>query len=255
MILFLFEGAKYEPALYEGIKSLFFPRSKDQVLCSFCNSIYKFYKSLKDDFDGFADVVDVLKIEKKKTDPTNEIFNYKSSDFESIYLFFDYDFYKGDIATKNAQIQELLEYFNEETENGKLFISYPMIESIQYTKELPDASFHTYTVSREDSKGEIFKKTARQFCHYDGYAYLKDIKNWEHLIQQNVWKANMLTSDTLSWPDNKDNVEQIPVFEAQVNKHVTPSDEVAILNAFPMFLYYYFPQDKFKTNISSESGQ
>ena len=158
MILFIFEGAKYEPPLYEGIKSLFFPRSKDQVLCSFCNSIYKFYKSLKDDFDGFADVVDVLKIEKQKTDPTNEIFKYKSSDFESIYLFFDYDFYKGNIDTKNAQIQELLEYFNEETENGKLFISYPMIESIQYTKELPDTNFHTYTVSREDSKGETFKK-------------------------------------------------------------------------------------------------
>ncbi len=29
MILFIFEGAKYEPPLYEGIKSLFFPGSKD----------------------------------------------------------------------------------------------------------------------------------------------------------------------------------------------------------------------------------
>ena len=65
MILFIFEGAKYEPPLYEGIKSLFFPRSKDQVLCSFCSSIYTFYKRLKDDFDGFADVVDVLKLEKE----------------------------------------------------------------------------------------------------------------------------------------------------------------------------------------------
>lgn len=26
MILFIFEGARYEPPLYEGIKSLFFPR-------------------------------------------------------------------------------------------------------------------------------------------------------------------------------------------------------------------------------------
>ena len=34
MILFIFEGAKYEPPLYEGIKSLFFPKSNDYVLCS-----------------------------------------------------------------------------------------------------------------------------------------------------------------------------------------------------------------------------
>ena len=66
MILRIFEGAKYEPPLYEGLKSLFFPRSKDQVLCSFCSSIYTFYKRLRDDFDGFADVVDVLKLEKEK---------------------------------------------------------------------------------------------------------------------------------------------------------------------------------------------
>ena len=71
-------------------------------------------------------------------DPDNAIFGYKSSDFESIYLFFDYDFYKGDLDKKNDEVLELLEYFNEETENGKLFISYPMIESIQYTKELLD---------------------------------------------------------------------------------------------------------------------
>ena len=131
MILFIFEGASYEPHLYEGIKSLFFPKSDKQVLCSFCSSIYTFYKRLRDEFDGFADVVDVLKIELSKTDPQSELFKYKSADFESIYLFFDYDFYSGNLDVKNAQIKELLEYFNEETDYGRLFISYPMIESLQ----------------------------------------------------------------------------------------------------------------------------
>ena len=224
---------------------MFFPRSNDQVLCTFCSSIYTFFKRLKDDYDGYGDVVDVLKSEKEKVDPNNEIFKYKSADFAAIYLFFDYDFYRGDIDTKNAQIIELLQYFNEETENGKLFISYPMVESIQYTKELPDKQFYTYTVSREDSVGEKFKKTARKFCHYEGYAYLKDETNWKHLIWQNVCKANMLTTGNLSWPEQKDDVEQIPIFNAQVEKHVTKNDEVAILNAFPIFLYYYFPQERF----------
>lgn len=246
MILFIFEGAKYEPALYEGIKNLFFSRSKGQVLCSFCSSIYTFYKRLKEDFDGFADVVDVLKLEKQKVDPNNEIFNYKSSDFESIYLFFDYDFYWGNLDIKNAQVRELLEYFNEETDNGKLFISYPMIESIQYTKELPDNQFCSYKVDRNNSEGEVFKKEARQFCFYKGYAYLKNIENWQYLIQQNVCKANLLTKNKNSWPNQKEDVEQVPIFEAQLEKFVNPSNEVAILNAFPMFLYYYFPIECFK---------
>lgn len=250
MILFIFEGASYEPPLYDGIKTLFFPRSNDQVICSFCSSIYTFYKRLSDDeFGGFADVVDVLKAELAKTDPGNELFKYKSSDFESIYLFFDYDLYRGDLSKKNVQIQELLEYFNEETENGRLFISYPMIESIQYTKELPDSDFHKYIVRREDSIGKKFKKAARQFCHYKGYAYLKDGNNWKHLVQQHVQKANLLTKDSLSWPLNKDDVEQNAIFDAQLEKHVIPNEEVAILNAFPMFLYYYFPKERFMEPI------
>ncbi len=169
----------------------------------------------------------------------------KSSDFESIYLFFDYDFYRGNLSVKNAQVQELLEYFNEETENGRLFISYPMIESIQYTKELPDLDYHKYVVKREDSIGEKFKKAARQFCHYHGYAYLKDGDNWKHLVRQNVLKANNLVMDSLSWPLNKDDVDQNAIFEAQLQKHVITQEEVAILNSFPMFLYFYFPKEKF----------
>ena len=245
MILFIFEGDKYEPPLYEGIKALFFPKSNDQVICSFCSSIYTFYKRLKDEFDGFADVVDVLKTELAKTDPQNELFGYKSADFESIYLFFDYDFYRGNLTTKNAQIRELLEYFNEETENGRLFISYPMIESIQYTKELPDSNFYEYRVKREDSIGEKFKKEARQFCYYRGYTFLKDADNWKHIVRQNVFKANYLTKGTLSWPADKEDVGQKCVFEAQLSKHVVPKEEVAILNAFPLFLYYYFKADRF----------
>ena len=149
---------------------------------------------------------------------------------------------------KNAQIKELLEYFNEETDYGRLFISYPMIESLQYTKELPDGNFHNYIVKREDSMGKKFKKEAKAFCHYDGYAFLKDADIWMHLVQQNVFKANYLTKDALSWPMNKDDVEQMPVFEAQLVKHVKPHDEVAILNAFPLFLYYYFPVEKFSVD-------
>ena len=245
MILFVFEGAAYEPPLYNGIKSLFFPRSNDQVICSFCSSIYTFYKRLKDDYGEFADVVDVLKIELKKTDPENELFKYKSADFESIYLFFDYDFYLGKLDVKNIKITELLEYFNEETENGRLFISYPMIESIQYTKELPDSNFYNYVVKRKDSFSRKFKKEAKAFCHYKGYDFLKDANNWKHLVQQNVFKANYLTKDALSWPLNKDDVEQQSIFEAQLSKHVIPNDEVSILNAFPLFLYYYFPTERF----------
>lgn len=245
MILLIFEGAHYEPLLYENIKSLFFPKNRDHIICSFCNSIYTFYKRLKNDYNGYADTVKVLQNERRKIDGQDEILKYRSSDFESIYIFFDYDFYSGDLQTKNSQVKELLEYFNEETENGKLFVSYPMIESIQYTKELPNSLFYTYTVSRNKSIGKIFKMTARKFCYYKGYDYLKNLDNWKFIIWQNVVKANWLTKNILSWQLEKDNVDQLPIFEAQLKNYVLPQEEVAILNAFPLFLSDYFPKYTF----------
>lgn len=85
MILFIFEGASYGPPLYDGIKTLFFPRSNDQVICSFCSSIYTFYKRLKDEFDGLGDVVDVLKAELSKTDPQHALLFFQLKDNAQFY--------------------------------------------------------------------------------------------------------------------------------------------------------------------------
>lgn len=54
---------------------------------------------------------------------------------------------------------------------------------------------------------------------------------------------------------DKDDVVQNSIFEAQLEKHVIPHDDVAILNAFPMFLYYYFPKERFAVIDKNTSGQ
>ena len=44
-------------------------------------------KRMKDEFGGFADVVDVLKTELEKTDPENKLFKYKSSNSSCFILY------------------------------------------------------------------------------------------------------------------------------------------------------------------------
>lgn len=62
--------------------------------------------------------------------------------FSQIFLFFDYDF-QNRLGTQkvNGILDEMLDFFSDETENGKLYINYPMIESLKYTKEIPDANY------------------------------------------------------------------------------------------------------------------
>ena len=151
----------------------------------------------------------------------------------------------------NRRVEEMLALFADETENGKLYINYPMIESIRYTKELPDKDYANYVVSREECKD--FKRLARDFSAYnsldhilfkDGETptkekYMKVKDNWQYLKQMNVSKANLLIAGLYTMPKDKSVVNQLSIFERQLLLHVKPNRSVAVLNSFPIFIYEY----------------
>lgn len=72
----------------------------------------------------------------------------------------------------NLQISEMLDMFDNETENGKLYINYPMVEAIRYTKHLPDSMFYTYIVSRQQCRDISFKNMADCFSDYKSLDFL-----------------------------------------------------------------------------------
>lgn len=255
MILFVFEGRKREPALFSTIQTLFFPKGNEHIVCSFGNNIYELYKELKA-LDDDGDIVALLK-DRFKNEQNNPFKDLKSADFSEIYLFFDYDFQNKNLSLPliNQQIADMLSIFDNETENGKLYINYPMIESIRYTKELPDEQYHTYTVTQTDC--HLFKHLAGEFSYYKNLNFiiiennahkavtarrLEEVKNnWQYLTDMNVKKANYLCHNVLSYPASKSDINQLAIFNAQVKKYVSATPvSIAVLNAFPLFIYEYF---------------
>jgi hypothetical protein len=71
---------------------------------------------------------------------------------------------------------------------------------------------------------------------------LKSLReNWEYLKNQNVNKANYICHGKNELSSKKKEIDQELIFESQLKKHVNKEQsEVAILNAFPLFLYEYF---------------
>lgn len=254
MILFVFEGKDREPRLFDTLQKLFFPKDNEHIVCSFGNNIYQLYQELAD-LDGAGDLVSLLqkKYEGRPDNPLQDV--NLSVDISEIYLFFDYDFQNKNLRLDeiNGQLRDMLMMFNNETENGKLYINYPMIESIRYTKTLPDADFFKYVVSREESKR--FKKLAADFSAYSSLdfilldsrkepsiAKMESLRtNWEHLKEQNICKANYICHAKNALPTHKAEIAQSIIFEAQLRNYVSKDEcKVAILNAFPLFLYEYF---------------
>lgn len=252
MILFVFEGERREPMLYRTLERLYFPRGNDNIVCSFGNDIYDLCGKMKE-LGGDGDIVSLLKeLLERRGDRT--LHGVRSSDVSQTYLFFDFDFHGRQLDVKEAEsmVSDMLGMFDDETGNGRLYINYPMVESIRYVKELPDEDYWRYAVSREECRD--FKRIADEFSSYgnldfimfkegetpskERYATVRG--NWETLKRMNVNKANYVICGTEAAPKDVRDIAQDLIFEAQVEKYIDASGSVAVLNSFPLFLFEYF---------------
>jgi len=244
MILFVFEGGKSEPIIFDSIEKLFLSGEELRIVkCGF--DLPTLYSNLKEyDEDLFRSLPlkenGIIIPEGKRIDTL----------FSQIFLFFDYDFQnRMGLEKLNGILDEMLEFFCDETENGKLFINYPMVESLKYTKDMPDDDYYKYVATRQECIDHLFKGNAEKFAYSAAKAYrfidlaktdkALVLSNWENLKLQNVMKANYLTTGNNAIPDDKQTINQPDIFDAQKKKYVSISESVAILNSFPLFLYEY----------------
>ena len=257
MILFVFEGKEREINIFNALKQLFF--NSDEVIVEFTynTGFHTLYKELKE--NGMSLFRVLQEASKKRENDT--LGTYTEDDFSEVFLVFDYDFHNKHIPLEqwNDNLREMLVYFNDETDNGKMYVNYPMVESIRYTKQLPDKDYYKYTIKRDDcpkKKGDPtsgFKHKAAAFSAYKGLDFIQINdnktpaerkivhKNWNLLKRQNVAKANYLCTGRNTYPRKKKLFEQLSIFENQCAKYVQSEPCcVSILNSFPIFLYEYF---------------
>lgn len=272
MILFVFEGKKQEPRLYKTMEYLFFNRqAENEIIVSYCSNIYSLYQKMTE-HDVFGDLdsaalIQLLKEEERAHPETANVLQELSfsDEISEIYLFFDYDIKQPDahnsltIEEQHTRIRELLCYFNDETDRGKLYINYPMVESIRYFKNLlPDNDYKDYTV--EASIDGAFKALVNAESCYKNLDFIcfginksLDLKipenqnkiqsiqeNWITVKEINVKKAYFICTGSYSIPQEKSAISQQHIFDNQLNKYVNPNGRIAILNAFPLFLYEYY---------------
>lgn len=244
MILFVFEGGSAEPKVFDSIGKLFLSGEDFRIIkCK--HDLPTLYSRLKANGD---DLFRILPFKENEI----EIPEGKRLDtlFSQIFLFFDYDFQnRMGLDKVNEILDEMLDFFNDETDNGKLYINYPMIESLKYTKEMPDKNYYQYVVSRDECVKHQFKGNAEEFAYAGakGFKFIDlsqtkeaDVmKNWDNLKSQNITKANYIVSGINTMPEQKDDINQNAIFKAQKSKFVDVNKNVSILNSFPIFIYDY----------------
>lgn len=124
-ILFVFEGDKTEEQIITSLQK-YFVNENTSIKCIYGAEIYQIYREIKNDED--LDTFNLLKERSQKNQ--EELKDFIREDFAEIYLFFDYDGHSS--MANDKKILELLDFFKEETDKGKLYLSYPMVESLKH---------------------------------------------------------------------------------------------------------------------------
>ena len=254
-VLFVLEGeqpeentlARLQRAFPEELADL----SEDLVKVIFKSNIYSLYGKLKDD-DGFLDVVEVL---KEQYADDEELQNLDRDAVSQVFLFFDLDIHglAQPIEQSCEQLCELLNFFDNETENGKLFLSYPMVEAINI------CDVENGLMSDDRKLFSIGK------CENDGFKHFADDlnrdskticrancrENWLIISNANYEKAKWLmhlSSEELS--SVLDQMQQAAILQHQ-QKLIKQDNVIATLSAFPFFLLEYVGVGKIQRMLNN----
>lgn len=235
-VLFILEGPKLEKSIIDNLTK-FFVNENTIITCAYCTTIYKIYEEIFKDQD--LDTFNLMKdIEINK----DKLKNFKRSDFAQIYMFFDYDGHATNASDK--KIIDLFNFFNEETDKGKLYISYPMVEALKHIED-----FSTFEESKVICKKNIdYKKVVRQ----NGLKSLKhvvnyDVQKWKVLIDVHLKKMNKIINNSYTFPNELST--QLEIFNIQLEKYINVDQTVAVLSSFPVFLHDYYGNEGIKERI------
>ncbi len=241
-ILFIFEGEKTEKQITDSLQKEFFSTENTIITSAYCGEIYQLYKEILGDED-----LDTFNLVKEKKANAKRLKKYNRSDFAEIYLFFDYDGHSS--TADDEKLKQLLKLFNEETDKGKLYISYPMVESLKHVNINCYNSFRTLNV---DCKKNInYKNLVHTECLNELQDFRKyEITIWKQLIEIHLKKMNYIVFDLFEFP--QEIISQSTIFSKQLEKHIRNEyPNVAVLSAFPVFIHDYYGNQRTKVLVSN----
>ena len=242
-VIFIYEGVKAEENLLNNTVKTFFSSKADISIlnCPADGNIYMLWTRLKkDEFE--TNVIDVLK--EMSTVAKERLANLKASDFSEIYLFFDYDGHNNNLPKEylNCDIlNEMLKTFNNETELGKLYVSYPMIESIKEIGAKTKEYKNLYLALDEISH---YKQSFFSQADFNNYNCI-DKKHWLIACKASQKRASLLVTYSSSCTYNYfiHNLNQENLYFHQKQNYINNGHLLCILNSVPLFLLEYYEED------------
>ena len=240
-ILFVFEGEKTEDQIVKSFSKHLF-NEKTVITCAFCAEIYQLHKELVNDSD-----LDTFALLKEHPNNQEILKDFNRDDFAEIYLFFDYDGHST--LANDESLLEMLDIFDEETAFGKLYISYPMVESIKhYAESLDFKSLKVKAKKNIRYKQLVAEQGDNVYQQFSKYT----VETWQKLIKVHLSKMNYIVTENFCLPKQKHTQKE--VFNAQKEKYIDKDTTVSVISGFPVFIFDYYEDAKFNEIIGNTNN-
>jgi hypothetical protein len=167
-------------------------------------------------------------------------------------LFFDHDahshFYSSELKPEeyNSCLDELLSIFNDESDLGKLWISYPMAEALKHCRKDPNECFN-------DSLLYVTENIHyKEFVHFNSdFQDIRkfELEDWHYLTAINVQRTFCLVNNEYkavsdyreieNWFVDDPDIRTI-IHTNQYQKYIKTKSVIVALSPFPLFLLDYY---------------
>lgn len=234
-ILLIVEGAVTEVKIFQKIAKLYQDSGFAFCFFSYKTNIYQLYRNILEYGKDFVDTIDVLK-KTCKTNNDKEILNQK---FAYIYLIFDYEC--QDPSYSNDKILELVDWFDDETDKGLLYLNYPMMESYADHKYFNIYKYFNSYVNKKYLNGKYYKNLVLK------RGYPKEVEDYnqtdfEKITYLNVKKAYYILTGkktNFSYKEFRSIFSQFNILSTIIAL-VNDTNKVLILNTSIFFLIDYY---------------
>lgn len=236
-IAVIVEGENREPAIVRNMQSFFFKGEQIKIITlPAAQNIYMLWKILKED-DFETDIIEILRESSEKS--AEELRDFSRDDFSEIYLFFDYDGHQMNLpAEENGEtvLDEMLRSFDNETENGKLYLSYPMVEALRDIGERGCAGVTGCEISLTEC--EEYKRSSAENIRTSQISHYQ-FSDWETALDFFAMRVSCLfeREEVFTYQDYKRIVSPLEIYRKQRER--LRDDRIFVLSAFPEFLLDY----------------
>lgn len=236
-ILFIVEGDRDKTHTQKIVEAM---KLKAHIFNVKANIYMLYTKMKKDSFQ--LNISDAL-LEMKGVDEDDKEMLRAEAPFTYTYLFFDLDPQHNDNPAEHNMdvVSDMLKHFNNETDDtvGKLYINYPMIESLwDYDKKDID-EFATRAISMSQVKWyKQIVGSRGSACNISKY----DISRYSNLALLNIKKANRIVRGFWEKPDYSIYVSELTqdaIAGAEIEA-VVSENIIYVLSSMPLFIVDYW---------------